>query len=103
MAGATLPYPTIPFPRGGRRASARWPLFLRDAAVVLTVIGVYFLLRGLAPERLDASVALTRRLVAFEQALHIFAEPRIQEVSIRSHAVQEVANFIYAYLHFPVL
>jgi hypothetical protein len=78
-------------------------MFLRDAALVLTVIGVYFLLRGLAPERLDASVALTRHLVAFEQALHIFAEPRIQEVSIRSHAVQEVANFIYAYLHFPVL
>jgi hypothetical protein len=103
MASATLPYLTIGRPRQRRGAAARWPIFLRDAVLVLAVIGVYFLLRGLAPDRVADSVAVTRRLIAFERALHIFAEPQIQEASIRSHAVKEAANFIYAYLHFPVL
>src|SRR5215208_3283311 len=103
MAGASLPYPTIFSPRRERTASARWPLFVRDAAIVLAVIGLYFLVRGAAPERIGASVALTERIVGLERALHVFQEPRIQELSLRSHAVQEAANFIYAYLHFPVL
>lgn len=103
MAGATLPFPTIVIGARGCGTAARWPFFLRDIAFVLAVIGVYFLLRGTAPERIDASVALTTRLVAFEQGLGIFAEPQIQDASIRYHALQELANFIYAYLHFPVL
>ena len=103
MASATLPYLAIGRPRERHHTSAGWPLFLRDAVLVLAVIGVYFLMRGVAPERVEASVALTRQLIAFERALHIFAEPQIQEASIRSHAVKEAANFIYAYLHFPVL
>ena len=103
MATATLPFPAIGRSRTRHDVPARWPLFLRDAALVLAVIGVYFLARGIAPERVEASVTVTRQLIAFEQALHIFAEPEIQEASIRSHAVKEAANFIYAYLHFPVL
>src|SRR5215211_2692907 len=30
---------------------ARWPLFLRDMAIVIGVIGLYFLVRGVAPDR----------------------------------------------------
>lgn len=88
-----------------RRSPRRphWGLFLRDIALVLGVIAVYFLLRGLAPERPDRSVELTTQLVAIEEALGVFAEPRIQQLSIERHAVKEAANVIYAYLHFPVL
>lgn len=82
---------------------ARWGVFLRDVALMLGVIAVYFLLRGLAPDRPGRSVELTTHLVAIEETLGIFAEPRIQQISIERHAVQEAANFIYAYLHFPVL
>jgi len=88
--------------RRGTRA-ARWGTFVRDAALLICVIAVYFLARGLAPTAPARSVALTTHLVGMEQALHIFAEPSIQQLSIRSHAIQEAANFIYAYLHFPVL
>src|SRR5436190_1635300 len=84
---------------GLRRAG----LFLRDWALVLSVIALYFVVRGVAPERVAASMSLSRQVVRLEEYLHIFAEPRVQEISIRSHAVQEVANFTYAYLHFPVL
>ena len=104
MAGAAFSYPAITIlPRRARVQPGRLPAFVRDIALVLAVIGVYFLARGVAPERIDSSVALTTRLVEIEQALHVFVEPEIQQVSIRSHLVKEIANFIYAYLHFPVL
>jgi hypothetical protein len=77
--------------------------FARDFAIVLAVIGVYFLLRGAAPDRLDVSVRVTNHLIHFERRMGIFWEPAIQEWSIRSHATKEFANFVYAYLHFPVL
>ena len=103
MVSATFSHPSIvAFPGRAQRAP-RWVAFLRDYAFVLVVVGIYFLARGVAPERIDSAVSLTTRLIAIEQSLDVFAEPRIQELSIRSHAVQEVANFIYAYLHFPVL
>jgi hypothetical protein len=46
---------------------------------------------------------VTRHLIAFEQDTETFWEPQIQAVSIKLHAIQEVANFTYAYMHFPVL
>jgi hypothetical protein len=88
---------------GARRSLAWAPAFARDAALVLSVIGLYFLLRGLAPTRIDASVALTTHLVGTEKALHVFWEPQVQDWSLRAHWIQELANFTYAYLHFPVL
>lgn len=75
----------------------------KDFGVVLGVIAVYFLLRGAAPDRYGFSVDVTRHLVSFERTLGIFWEPEIQEWSIRWWAVKEFANFVYAYMHFPVL
>jgi len=97
--------PALFSPGGGLpRGGVPWAwAFSRDFGVVLSVFGVYFLLRGAAPDRLDFSVQVTRVLVASERGLGVFWEPAIQEWSIRSHAVKEFANFVYAYLHFPVL
>jgi hypothetical protein len=90
------------FPRFSARL--HWaPGFARDTVIILAVIGVYFLLRGTVPERIDFAVAVTDRLIAFEQAIGVYWEPQVQDVSIRYHAVQEFANFVYAYMHFPVL
>jgi len=91
--------PSLPWRPG--ILGARW--FARDFAIVLAVIGLYFLLRGAAPDRLDFSVQVTSGLIAFEQRLGVFWEPDIQEWSIRSHWTKEFANFVYAYMHFPVL
>ncbi|MGH2584853.1 MAG: phosphatase PAP2 family protein, partial [Dehalococcoidia bacterium] len=104
MAGAAVSRRTVRYRRRNDRSfTERWPLFVRDFAFVIGVIAVYFLVRGIAPDRVEQAMAVTLELVRFEQALHLFIEPQIQEISIQSHAVQEVANFIYAYLHFPVL
>lgn len=79
------------------------PAFARDLALALSVVGLYFLLRGLVPDREGFATAVSQQIVAFEQAAGIFWEPAIQDWSIRWHATQELANFTYAYLHFPVL
>jgi PAP2 superfamily len=77
--------------------------FGRDFGIVVAVLLVYFVLRGQAPGRDAFAVAVTVRLVDFEKGLHIFWEPAIQAWSIRVHLVQEIANGIYAYGHFPTL
>lgn len=108
MAVRQIHYASFPAARSSgasfpRAAFAGARLFARDFAVVLGVIGVYFLLRGAAPDRLEFSVQVTNELVAAERAAGVFWEPTIQEWSIRVHLVKEFANFTYAYLHFPVL
>lgn len=102
----------LAFPRGasqrlpglrwsGRQASIQ--AFSLDFAVVAGVIGLYFLARGQAPAHPGFAVGLTGRLVSIEQTMRVFWEPTIQEWSIRCYWVKETANFVYAYLHFPVL
>jgi hypothetical protein len=95
---AQRPGPGLSLPGRDRVAT-----FGRDFGIVLAVVGVYFLVRGIAPTRVEFAVAVTDVLIATEKELGIFWEAQIQEMSIRYHAVQEVANFTYAYLHFPVL
>ena len=108
MAVRHIPYASFP---AARRSGASLPralidgtrTFARDFGIVLSVIGVYFLLRGAAPDRLGFSVAVTEQLVAIEKSARVFWEPTIQEYSIRWYWLKEFANFVYAYLHFPVL
>ena len=92
----------MPLP-GRLRRLGRLAAFARDFALVLAVMGLYFLARGQAPSRTDAAVALTMRLVRLEQALQLFVEPAIQDAALRVHWVTEAANATYAYLHFPVM
>lgn len=86
-----------------RAAMRPLPQFGRDFGLVVAVILVYFVARGQAPDNESFAVAFTIHLVDGEKALHIFWEPTIQEWSIHYHWVQEIANAIYAYGHFPVL
>ncbi len=77
--------------------------FGKDFGIVVGVILVYFVLRGQAPGNDTFAVGVAWDLVRSERWLHIFWEPTIQAWSIHYHWSQEVANFVYAYLHFPVL
>ncbi len=94
--------PALPaLPRGA--GFARLPIFARDFGMVLALMGLYFIGRGQAPDRTEDAVALTLRLMRIEQALRLFREPAVQDLSIRHHWVKEAANAVYAYLHFPVM
>jgi len=77
--------------------------FGKDFGIVVGVILVYFVLRGQAPGNDVFAVHVAWDLVRLERWMHIFWEPTVQEWSIHYHWTQEVANFVYAYLHFPVL
>ena len=73
--------------------ASRWPVFLRDMAIVVGLIGIYFLVRGLAPDRIAQSVELTTWLIKFEQALHIF-----REIGDRDGESRVLNNLANAYL-----
>jgi hypothetical protein len=79
------------------------PTFARDFALVISVLLVYFLVRGQAPAHEEFAMRVTRYLIDFEKDTETFWEPQVQAVSIKLHAIQELANFVYAYMHFPVL
>ncbi|MCA9830504.1 MAG: phosphatase PAP2 family protein [Dehalococcoidia bacterium] len=84
-------------PRGWTRA------FVRDWSLTLAVVGVYFLLRGQAGGDIQLALRVSDILIDIEKATFLFWEPTIQQVSLQAHWVQEFANGVYAYMHFPVL
>lgn len=88
---------------GRLSVSRRLVQFTWDFALLLAVMGLYFIGRGFAPTRISDSVALTLRLIDIEQALGVYIEPAVQQFSIKHHFIQEIANAVYAYLHFPVM
>lgn len=77
--------------------------FARDFGFTTAVVVVYFVLRGIAPERIDFAVRFGAGLMHAEKALGLWWEPSIQAWTIRGRVVMEFANFVYAYLHFPAL
>jgi PAP2 superfamily len=79
------------------------PPFARDFGLVAAVILFYFVLRGLAGWNEAQAVNVAVHLVSFERATLMFWEPEVQRLSLQFHLVQETANFIYAYMHFPIL
>jgi hypothetical protein len=84
-----------------RRGWAR--LFARDWVITLLVVLVYFLARGQAGGDQQLAINVTEALIEFERSLHMFWEPTIQQATLQAHWIQELANAVYAYLHFPVL
>jgi len=80
-----------------------WRLFVKDWTVALAVIFIYFVLRGQAGGDQELAMRVTAYLIEFERRTYTFWEPSIQQASLQAHWIQELANFIYAYLHFPVL
>lgn len=103
MAQTTMPEHAPVMMRFGHERLGRWAQFGADLGVTLVVVAVYFLARGAAPQRIDAALATTDRIIDIERALGVFVEPRIQQLSIQDYWLQEAANFTYVYLHFPVL
>lgn len=78
-------------------------VFAKDWGIVLSVVIVYFLLRGQAGGDQQLALKVTEFLIEFERATNTFWEPTIQQASLQAHWIQELANAVYAYLHFPVL
>jgi hypothetical protein len=80
-----------------------WSEVTRDIAVTAALMLTYFLLRGLRPDSIDDSVGRSLYIIKFEQTVGIFHEVRWQEVFLPYEHLMTVANFVYAWLHYPVL
>lgn len=76
---------------------------MRDLAVTTLLMLVYFLLRGLRPEAIEDSVGRSLYIIKFEQTVGIFQEVRWQQLFLPYGSLMTVANFVYAWLHYPVL
>jgi hypothetical protein len=66
-------------------------------------MALYFLIRGVRPDTVDQAVSRSLVIVKFEQQLGIFHEARWQEAFLSSGSMMAVANFVYAWMHYPVL
>ena len=74
-----------------------------EMSMFLVFFAVYFLLRGIAPDRVDTATANAMHIVDLERTLHIFSEPAWQREALQSRAAVEFGNFMYLYMHLPFL
>lgn len=82
---------------------SRLLLYALDMAVFVPLFMVYFLLRGLPPDRVATATANARRIIDIEQWLGIFREAAWQDAMLDSPALVDAANFTYLDLHMPLL
>lgn len=92
---------------GDKRASRldrrRLAIIALELVVTSAIMAGYFAARGLRPDTVDTSVARSLEIIRFEQRLGIFQEVTWQQMFVSNDAVMYVANFVYAWLHYPVM
>jgi hypothetical protein len=81
----------------------RWRLVTGEILGTSAILVVYFLLRGIRPDATDDSVARSLHLIRLEQRLGVFQEATWQSAFIDHDWLISVANWIYAWGHYPVL
>jgi hypothetical protein len=97
MSLTRYPLPTMRNPR------ARWSLVAGEIVATSLILLGYFLIRGLRPDSVAESVDRSLHIIRFEQRVGLFHEVTIQGLFIHHDWVIQMANFIYAWGHFPVL
>lgn len=87
----------LPPVRTGRQA------LLAEITLLLPAGLFYFLVRGLMDARASDAIANAWRLIDFERSLGIFFEPELQESLLRSTVLETTVNWIYIWMHWPVV
>lgn len=81
----------------------RWRLVVGEILGTTAILVVYFFLRGLRPDQTDDSVARSLHLIRFEQRFGLFQEATWQNAFIGHAWLISLANWVYAWGHYPVL
>src|SRR5262245_16722663 len=76
---------------------------VREVLLSAPLILVYFISRGLAPERPEIADRHARHLIGLERAAGVFWEPAIQHWVGRSTLATDVFNVVYTFGHWPVI
>jgi len=95
----TAPAPGAP----PSRPAARLRALAGEAAFTAAFMLVYFFLRGVRPDDVDGAVARSLRLIHVEQQLGLFLEVRWQAAFLGNGPAMAVANWVYAWGHYPVM
>jgi membrane-associated phospholipid phosphatase len=90
--------PAITVPMGER---TRW--VLGQVFLVVTLIFIYFRVRGLTAATPQVAVQHARQVVGVERDLGIFIEVDAQRALLGSEALSTFANWVYVWGHWPVI
>jgi hypothetical protein len=77
--------------------------FLTEAALIVGLMLVYWVMRGSLPERAAAAFSRANQIIHIEQKLGIFVESGWQEQIVGNRLLVDIANGIYLYGHLPLL
>jgi len=75
----------------------------RELTLTATVMLAYFLLRGIRPDNVGESVNRSLAIIHLEQRLGVFQEVAWQQAFLDYSWLMQVANWVYAWGHYPVL
>ncbi|WBL36905.1 phosphatase PAP2 family protein [Tepidiforma flava] len=81
----------------------RFRAIAAEAGLTAAFMLVYFYLRGVRPDDVDAAVARSLKLIHVEQQLGLFLEVRWQAAFLQSGPAMAIANWVYAWGHYPVM
>jgi hypothetical protein len=76
---------------------------LAEITLLLPAGLLYFLVRGLVDARASEAIANAWRIIDFERDIGISFESDLQEILLRSLTIETVVNWIYIWLHWPVV
>jgi hypothetical protein len=92
-----------PTKTGVKKALRELRLFFIEAASLVGLMVIYWLIRGALPDRTADAFARADQIIHIEQRLGIFWESGWQEHIIGNRALVNVVNGTYLYGHLPIL
>ncbi|MBA4181356.1 MAG: hypothetical protein C0506_12265 [Anaerolinea sp.] len=89
----------------GRALAGRARIRLAASEILGTaaIMVAYFLLRGIRPPDAEGSVMRSLAVIRFEQQIGIFQEVRWQAMFLPHQNLMAIANWVYAWGHYPVM
>ena len=86
-----------------RKALRELRLFFVEAALLVVLMLIYWLIRGAIPTRTADAFARANQIIQLEQRLGFFWESGWQEHIIGNQTLVQISNAIYLYGHLPIL
>jgi hypothetical protein len=77
--------------------------FVAELLLLLPAILLYFIVRGLVDARAGDAINNAYKVVNLERRLGIFVELDLQEIVLQSATIQTIVNWIYIWMHWPVV
>ena len=76
---------------------------VREILLMFAAYFAYFVVRGLVDVRVSEAFDRAEQIIAFEQRLGIFFEPRLQALILDANYLITVVNWVYIWFHWPLI